>query len=304
MRWNRWAGPCALLVGALGAAGQGLPAQRDLAYVERGTPEQTLDLYLPGGQDFATVIFVHGGSLQRGDDRNSDFYAQVQEPFVAAGIACAKIDYRVAPEHRWPAMPQDVATATRWVRERVATLGGDPSRIFLFGHSSGALLVAVLGNNAKYLQAVGMQPSDLAGIVPMGATMAPLRETLAWAAQSGVDTDSLRVLFAREADEVYATLEDRLDADPSRFVGAHTPPTLIVLAERERFLPPVLEQAALLVRLMYDAERPADLVIVPGTHKSSIADLAAQGDPAFAAIRRFIENPHAAGEGSRPSSIR
>jgi acetyl esterase/lipase len=77
------------------------------------------------------------------------------------------------------------------------------------------------------------------------------------------------------------------------------PPTLIVIAERERFHPPILEQAARFVNLMYDAGRPADIVIVPGKHMSSIESIGAPGDPTYAAIRRFMDNPQAAGEGSR-----
>ncbi|MEN8182271.1 MAG: hypothetical protein ABFS46_07010, partial [Myxococcota bacterium] len=71
-----------------------------------------------------------------------------------------------------------------------------------------------------------------------------------------------------------------------------------------RFRPPILEQAARFVDLMYEAGRPADIVIVPGSHSSSVAGLAEAGDPAFAAIERFIRDPGGAGMGSRPSSIR
>ena len=94
----------------------------------------------------------------------------------------------------------------------------------------------------------------------------------------GIGLDSLRVLWSAQHDDVFPTFADRLDADPSRFVGRHAPPALIVVAEQERFLPPILEQAARFVGLMYEAERPADIVIVPGSHMSSIANIVKLGD--------------------------
>jgi len=294
----------ALALSAVPAAGQKVRVERDVMYRPGGGPDRTLDLYLPGAHDFPTVIFVHGGSLsESGERRSSPMYARVCAPFVAAGVGCATIDYRLAPTHRWPAMPEDVASAVRWVRDSIRVRGGDPARVFLFGHSSGCHLAAIVGTNPGYLQRVGLTPRDLAGIVPMGCTLAPLDPVIRAAQARGIGLDSLRVLWRARPDEIFENLDDRLDSSPSRFVGGHVPPTLIVVAEQERFLPPVLEQAAHFVGLMYEADRPADIVIVPGSHRSSIADIVRPGDPTFAAILRFVDHPDAAGVGSRPSSI-
>jgi acetyl esterase/lipase len=43
------------------------------------------------------------------------------------------MDYRLAPTHRWPAMPDDVAAAVRWLKDSVAARGGDPARFFSSG---------------------------------------------------------------------------------------------------------------------------------------------------------------------------
>ncbi len=295
-----------LVVAVLGPRalfGQAVREERGVRYASSDDPDQTLDLYLPDTAGFATVVFVHGGSLQRGYDRSSVGYARVCEPFVAAGIACATVDYRVAPRHRWPTMPEDVATAIRWVSDRVGETGGDPERIFLFGHSSGCHLAAALATNPKYLEGVGLAPPSLAGLIAMGCTLAPLDPPMRRAQASGIGLDSLRVLWEAAPDERFASFDDRLDSDPSRFVGPHVPPTLIVVAEQERFRPPILEQAAHFVDLMYRAARPADIAIVPGSHMTSIADVTKPGDPTFDVILRFIRDPGAAGLGSRPGSI-
>jgi len=302
--WRSSLTAIAILVAFAGnTAARQVRIERDVLYRPGGGPAQTLDLYSPAARGFPTVIFIHGGSLRSGDDRSSAYYARVCEPFSGAGIGCATIDYRVAPAQKWPAMPEDVAAAIRWVHDSIGTRGGDPGRIFLFGHSSGCHLAATVATNTKYLAGVGLESADLAGIIPMGCILAPLDQTIRRANAEGVGMDSLRALWSAHPDDRFASFDDRLDSDPSRFVGDHVPPTLIVIAEQERFLPPIMEQAAYFVGLLYEALRPADIVIVPGSHISSIADIAKPDDATFAAIVRFIQNPRAAGEGSRPSSM-
>jgi acetyl esterase/lipase len=275
---------------AVAPAASGGTALHNQAYVQGGSADQVLDLDTPASAGFATVIFIHGGSLEEsGERRTSPVYAHVCEPFLAAAIACATIDYRLAPTHRWPAMPLDAAAAFKWVREKVIALKGDPSRVFVFGHSSGCQLAAVLGANPKYLASVGLTPSDVAGVIAMGCVLAPMEE-----ATTRLTMEQLKARWPKMGEtETYGTLEERLDSDPSRFIGPHMPPTLVVVAEAERFFPAVLEQGAKFVRRLLELQRPADLVIVPGKHYASIAALPTPNDPTFAAIKRFIADPAA-----------
>jgi acetyl esterase/lipase len=275
----------------------GTVRDRNQPYVEGGTPDQVLDFDAPAGvKGFPTVIFIHGGSLQEvGERRASPVYARVCEPFLAAGVGCATIDYRLAPTHKWPAMPLDAAAAVKWTRLRVIKAGGDPARLFVFGHSSGCHLAAILGANPKYLAAVGLAPSDLAGVIPMGCVLAPLEQ-----ATARYTIDELRERWPKSGDvATFGTLDERLDSDPSRFIGPHMPPTLVVISEAERFFPAILEQGAKFVRRLLEAKRPADVVIVPGRHMTSIGNLWQKDDPTFAAILKFIANPAAAGASSR-----
>jgi acetyl esterase/lipase len=273
------------------------PSDRNQPYVAGGSPDQVLDFDAPAGmKGYPTVIFIHGGSLQEGGERRtSPVYARVCEPFLAAGIGCATIDYRLAPTHKWPAMPLDVAAAVKWVKGRVAAAGGDAARLFVFGHSSGCHLAAILGANPKYLASVGLAPSDLAGVIAMGCVLAPLEQ-----ATTRFPIEELRERWPKSGDvATFGTLDERLDSDPSRFIGPHMPPTLVVLAEAERFFPAILEQGAKFVRRLLEAKRPADLVIVPGRHMTSIGNLRQKDDATFAAIRKFIADPASAGAGAR-----
>jgi acetyl esterase/lipase len=262
-------------------------------YVQNGTPDQVMDVYWAAAKPKATVLFIHGGSLKEsGERRTSPVYAHVCEPFVAAGFACASMDYRLAPANAWPAMPNDVAAAVAKLRHLIEVHGGDKERIVLFGHSSGCLLAASVGTNAAYLETVGLKPSDIAAIIPMGCTLD--RED---AALRGLTADRIREPFSKDHEEVaaFGTPENWLAANPASHVGPHVPPTLVVVARAERFMPPVLEQGARFVRSLLEVNVVADLVLVPGTHMSSISSLNKPADPTFAAIAAFITHPVAAG---------
>lgn len=253
-----------------------------------------MDVFMPRSAPTATILFVHGGSLQAsGQRRVSAVYRDVCAPFVVAGIACASMDYRLAPSNRWPAMPDDVAAAVLRLRGIVASARGNPARLFLFGHSSGCHLVAILSTNREYLRKVGLTPAVIAGTIAMGCTLdrddAELRR---------LTPDMIRRSFAAEPMDVatYGTPENWLAANPASYVGRHVPPTLVVVACEERFFPSILEQGARFVRRLLEVQVPADVVIVPGNHLGSVAAIGRPGDPTFSAIRRFISAPQALGK--------
>jgi acetyl esterase/lipase len=116
---------------------------RDVAY---GPHERhRLDLFAaPGSRDLPVILFVHGGGFVRGDkstpgtphNENVGLWA------CRSGMVGVTMNYRLAPEHRWPAGAQDVAAAVAWLRANVAARGGDPDRIVLVGSSAGATHIA------------------------------------------------------------------------------------------------------------------------------------------------------------------
>ena len=280
------------LVFALGTGAQA-ESVRNVPYVASAHVEQHLDFYWPTERPDATVLFVHGGSLQENAERrDSPEYREVCDRFVAVGLGCATIDYRLAPSFQWPAMPLDIAAAVVKVRELIEARGGDPARLFLFGHSSGCHLAAILGANGEYLEAVGLSTPDLAGVVAMGCVL-DNRD----AAVRGLTAAQIRGSFSQSRSDVarFGTPENWIAANPSYHIGPHTPPTLVVVAEEERFAPAILEQGARFVRRLRGWKVAADVVIVPGRHRSSIATVGAPGDPTLAAVLAFIEANSSAG---------
>lgn len=258
--------------------------ERDLPYGP--DPKRRLDLSIPVAKAFPTVIFVHGGSLTTGDKADDD-YQDVCLPFPAVGIACANINYRLAPAHPWPAQVDDVAAAVAWVRTNIGARGGDSRSLFLIGHSSGAMLVALVGADQRYLARHGLKTSDLCGIVPMGSIMwdDELEQAIARYGRSRVE-----VAFRRDPDNaMYRGLDAYLDHWPIRHVRTGMPPYLFLIAESEQAQPPVLETNSTFVARALALGNRAEYRVLPGrTHYSAIRKVSEPGDPVFAMIRDFV----------------
>jgi acetyl esterase/lipase len=247
---------------------------------------QRLDLSILAGTGFATLIFVHGGSLTSGDKADSD-YAHVCDLFPAAGIACANVNYRLGPQHPWPAQAEDLASAIAWVRTNIATYGGDPKKLFLLGHSSGATLVALIGSDDRYLAKYGMKPSDLRGVMPMGSIMwdDELEQAIA---QRGRDTIAQNFLRAPD-NRMYGSLERYQDHWPVQHIHARLPPFLFLIAESEQEHPPVLKTNAKFVEEARKFGNEADYKVFAGRkHYTMIRQLHQPGDAVFSTILEFI----------------
>lgn len=128
-------------------------------------PLQRLDVYPRQGLKAAPVLlFVHGGGWTRGDKRAVNALPGYAERH---GLLLVSVNHRLTPRVDAGGCAQDVAAAVAWVRKHAAAHGGDPGRIVLAGHSSGAHLVALVAADPAYLAAHGMKPSDLAGVIAL-----------------------------------------------------------------------------------------------------------------------------------------
>jgi len=230
-----------------------------------------LDLYLPEGKTGVPVIvWIHGGALTQ-DDKNLE--VETGRRFAKAGIATATVNYRLSPAVSHPAHVQDAAASFAWVKRHIAEYGGDPSRVFLVGHSAGAYLAQLLVTDERYLRAHGLSARDVRGVVPISAFF--------WVEKQGVAPDRPKSVWGTDPT-VW------MDASPAHHLRANLPPTLIIYADRDEAWR--RQQNVDMAREMSAAgSPPVDVVeIADRTHMGIWHRLGEDGDPTSERVIAFV----------------
>jgi acetyl esterase len=120
--------------------------QKDVEYARWGGKPVLLDLHVPDGAGlFPAAILVHGGGFDEGS--KSTNVRPLFEPLTNAGFAWFSIDYRMAPEFRFPQAIEDLNNAIRWVKANAAKYHVDVSKIVIIGESAGGFLVNYAGTH-------------------------------------------------------------------------------------------------------------------------------------------------------------
>lgn len=124
----------------------------DQDYALDGCPEHTLDVYYPVGTEgtLPVILNVHGGGWTYGSKGIYQYYCM---SLAQQGFTVINMNYRLAPESRFPAQLEDVFTALSFINERKERYHCDMDHLFLIGDSAGAQLVSqicVLVTNPKY----------------------------------------------------------------------------------------------------------------------------------------------------------
>ncbi|HTN13712.1 MAG TPA: alpha/beta hydrolase [Sphingomonadaceae bacterium] len=127
---------------------------------------QKVDFWAATRPDAPLVIYVHGGGWKRGDKQMMDSSPKLDH-WRTLGYAVASVNYRLVPENTVEQQAADVSAAVALLKERASSLGIDPRRIALVGHSAGAHLVALVGTDPTYFRAEGLSPGDVSGIVAL-----------------------------------------------------------------------------------------------------------------------------------------
>lgn len=129
------------------------PSQQKIASAQdRGIPSPNgpvkVRVYTPEGSGpFPVMAFFHGGGWVIGDLETHD--SLCRELCGAVGMVVVSVDYRLAPEHKFPAAPDDCVAVTRWIAANAAALNADTSRIAVGGDSAGGNLAAVVAQRLR-----------------------------------------------------------------------------------------------------------------------------------------------------------
>lgn len=160
---------------------QGVKVERDVKY---GPADRNLlDIFVPetAAPPRPVLIFVHGGAFVGGNKRTaptSPFYDNIMLWAAKNGFVGVNVTYRLAPQAPWPAGAEDLAAAVRWVTGKIGERGGNPARIYLMGHSAGAVHVATYVSHPELHK---MKGGGLAGAIMVSGiydlTAMPLADT-------------------------------------------------------------------------------------------------------------------------------
>jgi acetyl esterase/lipase len=212
----------------------GVSVRRDVVHTQvPGYRPLSLDLYLPQAGARAVCIYVHGGGWRMGSRREgpgplSPTSRRLFGRMAQHGLAVASVDYRLSGEARFPAQPDDVRAACRWLLDNAASeVRGLP--LVMFGVSAGGQVAGLCGLDVSLpVRAVALwyPPTDLLSMPDdIGA--------------AGGDVD--RGPGSREALMLSASAADApalaREASPVTHVRADAPPFLLVHGDADTLVP-------------------------------------------------------------------
>ncbi|WP_135228149.1 alpha/beta hydrolase [Deinococcus fonticola] len=172
----------------------------------------TIDVYAPQeARSAPVVLFIHGGSWTGGDKSQHAF---VGESLARAGYVTGVMNYRLAPQNRYPTYIQDAALALKWLRDNAGKYGGNPQNVFVAGHSAGGFNAVELVDNARWLREVNVPISSIRGVIGI----------------AGPYSYDFREFSSRNAFPEEGLPDDIM---PDRHVRADAPPHLLLVAAND-----------------------------------------------------------------------
>lgn len=162
-----------LLAAALSAHAQkGYNVKNDIPYVENTDSSAyrrercKLDVYYPTDKKGCkTIVWFHGGGLEGGSK-------ELLPGLKNSGIVIVAPNYRLFPQCKAPDYISDAAAAVAWTMKHITEYGGDPSQVYVGGHSAGGYLTLMLALDKGYLAGYGVDADSVKGYFPVSGQTA------------------------------------------------------------------------------------------------------------------------------------
>jgi acetyl esterase/lipase len=251
-------------------------AELDIHY-GRESESQTLDLYVPATKGFGTIVYTYGGGWHSGSGKSA---TPIAEKLRALGYGCVLVSHRLFPPRTFPAQAEDLAAAFAWVKAQISNRGGDPQKLVLAGHSSGAHLSLLLATDPRFLAAHKIAIADISAVVGLSTPVDLTRH----ADGHGYGD----VLLSGPGAAVFGRNEALMrDASPIEHVSRGLPATLLAVGEKDF---PMLEaDARAFARKAAAVGSSVQVVVAPGKdHMGMARGMIDDNDAVLTAVKTFL----------------
>lgn len=246
---------------------------RGVSFAAPGGVALTMDIYQPRtAGPHPVIVQIYGGAWQRGAPANDGAFAF---RLASRGYVVFAIDYRHAPEWRWPAQLDDVQAALAWIREHGPEYGADASKMVLFGRSAGSQLAMV----------AGLQDPGVSAVI---SYYGPVNLTQGWRQPPRPDPIGSRAVLEAYLGGTPDQMPERYQhASPITHVSAQAPRTLLIYGTRDHIVQPRYG------RQLHEALRAAgaesELIEIPwGDHAFDALPGGLSGQVALFHTERFL----------------
>jgi len=229
--------------------------ERDITYCKASGIVLKMDVYYPKAMSKPApmVVYVHGGSWSSGSKSDGMGMTDVPE-LLGRGYLVGSVDYRHAPEWKFPAQIEDVKCAIRFLRANSSRFNLDPNRIGAWGHSAGGHLVALLGTTDP---SAGFEGSG--GYSDQSSRIQAAVDMCGRADLRGMPADKAASVFG--ATDSFSDI--LLRGSPITFVSKDDAPFLILHGEKDGTVPPPVSQ------LLYDRLQAVGVPVKLATVKNA-----------------------------------
>jgi acetyl esterase/lipase len=236
-----------------------------------------LDIVAPLGRPRAPVVVILHGGGWTGGHRGQPAGQALAQWLAERGVIGVPMGYRLVPQVPPEEQPRDVAAGVAWLYRRVSLYAGDPSKIFLLGHSAGGHLASLVTSDKRYLAEYKLPSTVPAGVISIAGAL-DLRDP------KGISSPSTRQVVL---DVFGPDLQRRIALSPITFVRPRLPPFLLIRGKGDRVVP--AQQVDDMSLALHAAGVPVKTLTVAGREHIAIFHAITQpGDPAAAAVLTFV----------------
>jgi len=270
----------------------------DIGYTAGGRRAR-LDIYRPRGgkvegQDLKNapvLVQVHGGGWMIGSKEQQG--RLLMNRMSSHGWVCVALNYRLAPKHPFPAQIIDTKKALAWVKEHIASYGGDPSYVVITGGSAGghlAALAALTPGHPAYQPGFEDADTSVSACVPFYGVYDMAGATGDPAAIAMRDGFLAPMIFKEKADDEH--IADFEHASPLLQISADAPDFFVLHGERDTLVS--VKQARTFVEKLREMSRASvTYAELPGTQHAFEVFSSIRSQHAIKAVARWLDWHHA-----------